>query len=199
MTASRSPMSGTRRRHLRWLGAFVAVLFALTWVGGTANATIIERDKYTQPYDVVNWDCGYPMRVVGVENHSVHIRQDKKIDGNVFVTDNYDFNETWTATDGRHFGMSANAIAKDVKGKLVGGTVYKFTYNISGSAGDDHRLVRTCLLQGPGNSCRSRTPSTSPTAPSTFSVPRSPGRTPRSTSTPARSWPRWWARTRRAT
>ena len=69
------------------------------------------------------------MKVVGVESHKVQVRADKKLEGIVFVTDNYDFKEAWTAADGRSFTMTANALAKDVKAKSVDGSVYEFTFH----------------------------------------------------------------------
>ena len=50
----------------------------------------------------------------------------------IFVTDNYDFTEVWTAADGRSFTLAGNGIAKDVKAKSVGGSVYEFTFHNSG-------------------------------------------------------------------
>ena len=132
MVASGVLTSGTRMRRLSGLGGVVAVLVALTWGSAPASATIIDRDTYTRPYDEVRWDCGYAMRVVGVESHRVKVRTDKKLDGNVYITDNYDFTEVWTAADGRSFTLAANALAKDVKAKSVGGSVYEFTFNNPG-------------------------------------------------------------------
>ena len=40
-------------------------------------------------YEFDDWDCGYEMHVEGVESHKIQLRTDKKLDGNVFFTDNY--------------------------------------------------------------------------------------------------------------
>jgi hypothetical protein len=108
------------------------VLAAVTWGSASASATIVERDRFTRPYDDIRWDCGYAMRVVGAESHKVQVRVDKKVGDIVFVTDNYDFKETWTAADGRWFTLAANGLAKDVKAKSVGGSVYEFTFHNPG-------------------------------------------------------------------
>ena len=69
------------------------------------------------------------MHVAGVDSHLVQVRADKKLDGNVFVTDNYQFEETWTAADGRWFTLSANGVFKDIKAKSLGGSSYEFTFH----------------------------------------------------------------------
>ena len=132
MTTSTRPTRTAGTRRLRGLACFVAVLAAMTWGGGSASATIGDRFAFTNPHDYVNWDCGYPMRVVGVESHLVLVRIDKNLDGNVFVTDNYEFKETWTGSDGRWFALSAKGIAKDIRAKSLGGTLYEFTFHNSG-------------------------------------------------------------------
>jgi dienelactone hydrolase len=108
------------------------MLVAMVWTSTSAQATIGDRYRVTNPYDFVNWDCGYPMRVIGVESDQVLVRTDKNLDGNVFVTNNYEFHETWTASDGRWFSVAANALAKDVEAKPLGGTLYEFTFHESG-------------------------------------------------------------------
>src|SRR6266567_8809953 len=132
MTASTRLKRTARTRRLRGLACLVAVLSALTWGGGSVSATIGDRFTFTNPYDYVNWDCGYPMRVVGVESHLVLVRIDKNLDGNVFVTDNYEFKETWTGSDGRWFALTAKGTAKDIRAKSLGGTLYEFTFHNSG-------------------------------------------------------------------
>lgn len=107
----------------------VAILaLAMTWGVTPASATTLQQYHLTQPYDYVAWDCGYPVRVVGVVTDTVVVRADKKLAGNVFVTDAYKFTETRTATDGRFFTVTANGLSKDLKAKPVGGSVYLFTY-----------------------------------------------------------------------
>src|SRR5437773_4232708 len=134
MAASRGLIRGTGTRRLRGLGCFVAVLVAMTWGSAPASATTIDRYRFTQPYEDVRWDCGYAIRVVSVESHVAEIRLDKKLDGNVFVNDNYDFKEVWTAADGRYFTLAGNGLAKNVKAKSLGGSLYEFTFNNPGQS-----------------------------------------------------------------
>ena len=68
----------------------------------------------------------------GRRSQNVVIRTDKKLDGNLFFTDNYAWEETWTAEDGRSFGLAGNGMTKDVKAKQVDGSVYEFTFHESG-------------------------------------------------------------------
>jgi len=104
----------------------------LTIGAAPASATISERFKFGGQYDDVRWDCGYPMTVAGVDSHNVVIRADKKLDGNVFYSEEYRFREVWTAADGRSFTLGANAIFKNVKAKSLGGSLYQFTNNQAG-------------------------------------------------------------------
>jgi hypothetical protein len=108
------------------LAAILAL--AMTWGVTPASATTLERFHVTQPYDYVEWSCGYPANVVGVVTDTVVIRADKRLADNVFVTDAYKFSETWTATDGRSVTLTGNALSKDLKAKPLGGTVYLFTF-----------------------------------------------------------------------
>ena len=98
----------------------------------SASATIVDHTKSTEPYDFVHWDCGYPVHVVGTTSDNVHVRADKNPDI-VYVTDNYAFRETWTASDGRWFTLSGDGLAKDVKATRVSGTLYEFTFHDSGN------------------------------------------------------------------
>jgi dienelactone hydrolase len=132
MATQRGLIRATRGSWLRVFGCFVATLVALVWTGTSAEATIGDRYRVTNTYEFVNWDCGYPMRVTGVESDQVLVRTDKKLDGNVFVTNNFEIHETWTASDGRWFAVAANGLDKDVKAKALGGTLYEFTFNESG-------------------------------------------------------------------
>jgi hypothetical protein len=120
------------RRRLGALGCIIAVLIALIASSAPASATLVERYRFTRSYDDVRWDCGYPMKVVGEETHQVQVRADKKLDGTAYVTDNYEFKEVWTAADGRSFTLTADALAKDLKAKSVGGSVYEFTFKNPG-------------------------------------------------------------------
>lgn len=108
----------------------VVAVLVLAMAGGItpANATTLEQFHVTQPYEYVEWICGYPVDVVGVVTDTVVVRADKRLAGNVFVTDAYRFTETWTVADGRSATLSGNALSKDLKAKPVGGSVYEFTY-----------------------------------------------------------------------
>ena len=107
---------------------------ALSLSSVPVSATIVERNRFTEPYEFVAGFCGYPMTVKGVETHKVLVRADRKVDGLVYFTDNYAFQETWTAADGRSFTLSANAVGKDVKAESLGGTLYQFTSKQPGQA-----------------------------------------------------------------
>ena len=85
MAATRTPSERSRRRRIRVLAPFVAAVLALTWASAPVSATIVERNSFTQPYEFVNWDCGYPMQIAGVESHKVQIRANKALAGSVFV------------------------------------------------------------------------------------------------------------------
>jgi len=125
-------LSRARRSRCRGLLCIIAVTLVLIASSTPASATIVERYRSSDSYDDVRWDCGYAMSVVGVATHKVQVRADKKVDGIVYFTDNYDFREVWKARDGRSFTLMANGLAKDVKAKSVGGSVYEFTFKRSG-------------------------------------------------------------------
>ena len=129
MAANTVPIRRPRTRRLRALASFGSALIAMTFAAGSASATIIERSRFTQPYEFDSWDCGYVMHVAGVQTHLFQVRADKKLDGNVFFTDNYEIRETWTAADGRWFTLSANGVFKDIKAKSLGGSLYEFTFH----------------------------------------------------------------------
>ena len=80
----------------------------------------------------MQWDCGYPVRVVGTESHVVKTKVDKKLPGVSYVTDRFEFSEVWTAPDGRWFTLSGHGVNKDKKGRLVGGSVYQFAFVVRG-------------------------------------------------------------------
>ena len=108
-------------RARRWLGLTAAIVITMTLTAGSASATVGERERvFKNPYEFTAWDCGYPMQVVGVETHFIHVRTDRRVDGNVFFTNNYSWRETWTAADGRSFTISGNGIFKDVKAQVPG-------------------------------------------------------------------------------
>ena len=108
MGATTFPIRRTRTRRLRGLAVLGSALIALSMVAGPVSATV-DRDPpvVNEPYAFDAWDCGYLMRVEGVQSHRVHVRTDRRVDGNFFFTDNYRWRETWTAEDGRSFTLSA--------------------------------------------------------------------------------------------
>ena len=124
MAANTLSIRSPRTRRLRALAAFTSALMALITVAGSASATIIDRQRFTEHYEFTAWDCGYPMQVVGDDAHLIQVRADNRLDGNAFLTDNYQFRETWTAADGRQFTLSGNGVFKDVKAKSLGGSLY---------------------------------------------------------------------------
>ena len=91
MAANTLLIRRVRTRRFRGLAVLGSTVIAMTLVVGSASATIIERERFTEPYEFVSWDCGYEMQVAGVDTHLFQVRADKKLDGNVFVTDNYQF------------------------------------------------------------------------------------------------------------
>ena len=92
MSASIRPVTRARRIHAASTILALVALLAL----GTAptSATVVDRFEFGGPYTYTNWDCGYPMAVAGVENHSVHVRADNKLPGVFYATDNFDWSET---------------------------------------------------------------------------------------------------------
>jgi dienelactone hydrolase len=122
----------TRTNRYRWLAFLGAALLATTWAAGSANATIIDRSSFSEPYEFTSWDCGYPMQVKGVVSDKVQVRADKKNADIVYVTTRHDFKETWTAGDGRWFTLSGHNLYKDIKAKKVAGQLYQFTFHIPG-------------------------------------------------------------------
>src|SRR5688572_21148149 len=129
MAANTIPNRRLRTRRFRALAVIGSMLIAMTLVAGSASATIIERERFTNPYEFTAWDCGYPMQVVGEDSHLIIGRADKKLDGNALFTDNFEFRETWTAADGRWFTLSGNGVFKDIKARSLGGSLYEFTFH----------------------------------------------------------------------
>jgi dienelactone hydrolase len=120
-------------RARRWLGLSAAIVITMTLTAGSASATVGERERvFKNPYEFVAWDCGYPMDVVGIETHLIHVRADQKNDNIGFFTNNYSWRETWTAADGRSFTISGNGIFKDVQAKSLGGSLYQFAFHENG-------------------------------------------------------------------
>ena len=125
----------TRTRRVRAVGLLGAVLALLSLGVGSASATITDRSgRVTQPYSFTSWDwdCGYPMQVAGITTDQVLVRVDRNDSRVVFVTDNYQFTETRTVADGRSFRLEGNGLAKDVRAKSLGGSLYEFTFHNPG-------------------------------------------------------------------
>lgn len=120
-------------RRGRWAAGVAGALLTMTLGVAPASATVTDHFRFSQPYGFTSWDCGYELDVAGSESHVVVIRADQSLDGYLFFTDNYAWRETWTAPDGRWFALAANGVAKDVKAKSLGGTLYEFTFHNSGS------------------------------------------------------------------
>ncbi len=120
-------------RARRWLGLTAAIVITMTLTAGSASATVVERERvFKNPYEFTAWDCGYPMQVVGVETHMIHVRANSRLEDNVLFTNNYAWRETWTAADGRSFTISGNGIFKDVKAQSLGGSLYRFEFHENG-------------------------------------------------------------------
>ena len=133
MTPRKPSASLITIRHRRAVARIVSALLALTLGSAPASAQIVDRNHFVHhAYDVVAWDCGYPMHVVGEDRHTFRIRSDPKTDAFAYVSDTYAFRETWTADDGRWFSVSANAQTKDVQAVLLGGSKYQFTFKQPG-------------------------------------------------------------------
>ena len=150
MVAHNGLFRGTRTGPLRAVLCLCAVIAAITLAPASAAATIVDHTKSTEPYDFVQWDCGYPVHVVGTTSDNVHVRADKNPDI-VYVTDNYAFRETWTASDGRWFTLSGNGLAKDVKATRVSGTLYEFTFHSSGNPATVTDATGKILYRDRGN------------------------------------------------
>jgi hypothetical protein len=116
----------------RIVACLVAVLGLMALSVAPAEATTLERFHVTQSYAYQTWDCGYAMDVAGVAMDTVVVRADPNLDGNVFVTDAYQYTETWTVADGRSLTLEATGLSKDVRAKSLGGSVYEFTYHNAG-------------------------------------------------------------------
>jgi dienelactone hydrolase len=133
MILATGPIPHIRMRRLRWLGVLGSALIAATLATSSASATISERERSVRnAYEFDAWDCGYRMHVVGVETHLLKWRVSTKIDDFLYFTNNYAFQETWTADDGRFFTLSGNGIFKDVKATSLGGSLYQFTIHENG-------------------------------------------------------------------
>jgi dienelactone hydrolase len=101
------------------------------WSAAPAAATVTDRSRQTTPYEYENWDCGYPIDVVGVAYDQMQLRVDSRT-GNTYFTDNYAWSETWTAAHGGVFKVSGNGVFKDVKAQHVDGSIWAFTQHNTG-------------------------------------------------------------------
>ena len=127
-----------------------AIVITMTLTAGSASATVVERERvFKNPYEFTAWDCGYPMQVVGVETHMIHVRANRRLEDNFLFTNNYAWRETWTAADGRSFTISGNGIFKDVKAQSLGGSLYRFEFHENGQPIVDHQLGRQGHLPRP--------------------------------------------------
>jgi len=102
----------------------VAVIALLLLTGASVQATAIDQQRFLRPYHEVHWDCGYPTSDIGVQYHSVQVHADRKIGGNVLVTDNFNFKETWRVRDGRWIAVAGNGLLQDVPATPLGGSRY---------------------------------------------------------------------------
>jgi len=117
----------------RWLGLLGATLIVMTLTASSVSATVVDRERvFRAPYEFTAWDCGYPMQVVGVDTHFIHVRLDPRNADIAFFTINYSWRETWTAADGRSFTAHGNGIFKDVKAQSLGGSKYRFEFHETG-------------------------------------------------------------------
>jgi len=114
-------------RTRRWLGVVGATVIVMTLTAGSASATVVDRERvFNNPYEFTAWDCGYPMQVEGLDTHFIHVRLDPRNPDNAFFTVNYSWRETWTAADGRSFGLSGNGMFKNVQAHRIKGSQYQF-------------------------------------------------------------------------
>src|SRR5262245_14586908 len=134
MVAGRGAMSGARRRRWEALVGSLALVAMMTLGTASASATINWREHVgEQPYSGVNWMCGYPMQVEGVESHLIRERANKQTNDIVFETTNYAWQETWTNADGDSFSASGHGVLKDVaRAKNLGGSNYQFKVQDAG-------------------------------------------------------------------
>ena len=110
----------------------------------------------------------------------------RRLDDNVFFTNNYPWRETWTAADGRSFTLSGNGIFKDVKAQVPRRIAVPVQVPRERPAVRDHRLGRQGHLPRPRELSPAATRSTSGPASSTSSETSSRDRIRCSTSTCAR-------------
>jgi hypothetical protein len=119
--------SGRRRR------TFVAVLtgamLALTFVAGTANATLYERERYSNDYTFAFDDCGFWVDGAGHNEGIFQIRTGKGNDASAFFAhDNYEFSEVWTRRDtGDYITVSGNGLFQETRATRVSGTIFSFS------------------------------------------------------------------------
>jgi dienelactone hydrolase len=118
--------------RMRLLGILGSTLITLTLATGSASATIVDRETFSDHYQFTSWDCGYPMQVAGVFSDELQVRADSKNADIAYFTTRHSFKETWTAQDGRSFTLSGHNLYKDIKSKRIDGQLYAFTFHIPG-------------------------------------------------------------------
>jgi hypothetical protein len=128
MGDTREGQSGDRRRRTS-VAVFAGAMLALTFVAGTANATLFERERYSNDYTFTNTDCGFAIDVVGHNEGIFQIRTGKGNDvGAFFAHDNYEFTEVGTRRDTRvSIRLSGNGLFQETRATRVSGTVFEFT------------------------------------------------------------------------
>lgn len=120
-----------KRGRLQGAAFLVSALLAVTWATTSVTATIIDRETASDTYEFDAWDCGYRLHVTGTFTDQIQVRADQNPDILHFTT-RHDFQETWTADDGRWFTVSGHNLFKDIRAKRVEGTLFEGLFNIPG-------------------------------------------------------------------
>ena len=126
-----------------------AALFVVLAFAAPAQATVVVREHYTQPYSDDFEACGFQIHLDGLASGNFRIRAGKhKLASAFFANDNYEFSETWTnTTNGKTLTIWGNAVIRDVTARHVSGSIFKFTTVESGrpfnlSDADGNVLIR---------------------------------------------------------
>ncbi len=117
------------RVRTRKVAAVAAAAAAVTVFGGPpATASVVERDRYSEPYSFSDDECGFEMEVEGTATGAVSVREGKgKTDTAFFAHDNFSFVETQTnPATGAFVTITANAVFNEVKARRVEGNVFEF-------------------------------------------------------------------------
>ena len=149
MTPRLQSVPAVRVRRRRSVAVIVGALMALSLGSVPVSATIVERNRFTAAR-TSSW-LGLRLsddRSRASRRHKVLVRADRKVDGLVYVTDNYAFKETWTAADGRSFALSATRSARMSRPSRSADRSTEFTFQAAGPGPVDHRLVRTRHRRG---------------------------------------------------